>query len=309
MFNKLGRYQRQFLHTLWQDIKARPFSKSLTLLVFSLALAITGFLFVIISNLSDGIKNWQMSANKIVVYINDSATHSDIMNIEREIMQINYVNAVSFVSKDQGLSEFKQTSGLRDIIELLDFNPLPDIFIVIPDDKILNNIKILENIITKLQHLPHVANVDNDNLWLQKIEVFISFLKQLTYILGTVLLSMVILIIANTIRLEISTKIEEIKVSRLVGATNIFITMPFVYSGVVYGLLAAIIASFSVHIVIYYLNIPLSLLFSYYNISYSFVTFEVREFFYLAVISSLIGLVTSSLCANFYIRRVEVKSP
>ena len=92
--------------------------------------------------------------------------------------------------------------------------------------------------------------------WLQRLNAIVRLMQESVYTLAVLLLSAVVLIIGNTIRLSIMNKKEEIEVMKLVGATEGFIQRPFLYTGIWYGFFGGFMAFLVLELMLWWLGGP-----------------------------------------------------
>jgi cell division transport system permease protein len=176
---------------------------------------------------------------EVVAYVQTNATESQIQTLQANVGAMPQVSAVTFVSRDQALIDFRESlksQGREDLTPYLDTNPLyASLEVKLADPAAVG-------VVTQsLRDDPIVRNVIN-------IEDLVARVLTVTDILrtaGTVVLLVVgviaLFIIVNTIRLAVFARAEEIEIMRLVGASDAFIRWPFVFEGAFVGLLGALI--------------------------------------------------------------------
>ena len=151
------------------------------------------------------------------------------------------VRSVTFVSKDEALSEFRdrlRQRGQVDLTGFLDRNPLPaslEVRLVDPRD--------YQDVVQLLQNRTHVVDdvVEVQKL-VQQLTTVTGVLRTGGFVLLVLVGFVVLFIIVNTIRLAVVARREEIEVMRLVGASDAFIRWPFIFEGAFVGLLGAVAA-------------------------------------------------------------------
>ena len=163
----------------------------------------------------------------------------EIDRIGDKLKQHAGIKHVEFVPRDAALKKLQQSTGLADVIGGLSQNPLPDAFIIYPDE---GTAKALEALRDELVTWPHFEHVQLDSAWVHKLEALLDFGRMAVAILAALLSFALIAITFNTIRLQIVTRREEIEVAKLIGATDSFIRRPFLYFGLAQGLLGGIAA-------------------------------------------------------------------
>ena len=145
------------------------------------------------------------------------------------------VASVELRTPDQGLAEFRQRSGLADSLDLLDGNPLPALLVVVPEGD-------EARLVAALEALPETDLLQHDAAWRERLTGWMGFGERLTWVLAALFGLGALLVVGNTVRLDIQSRREEIGVLQLLGASDGFIRRPFVYLGAWYGLAAGALA-------------------------------------------------------------------
>lgn len=172
---------------------------------------------------------------------------TSLNDIELAIRQLDNVDTVTFTSKAQALTEMNEKySEYTDLFDRLKSgdNPLTDQFTITYKDntgvnELKGNLEHMTGMIYKINCQVEIANTI-ENVRSGIVFVFVWFL--------VILIIVSMFVIINTIKLAVFSRRQEIMVMRYVGATNAFITTPFVFEGVIIGLVASIAA----YIVQYY---------------------------------------------------------
>ncbi len=197
---------------------------------------------------------------EISIFLNINTSRDDAKELEPSIRRILYSDERSsqiiFIPKEKALEILQKKDGITDIVKTLGKNPLPDsYFIRIPG----NNgdprfTQYIDNIAKQFEKLPHVQKVQIDSDWIKRLAAIVRVFRMCTFFLGITLGVVVIAVIFNTIRLQVLTRIDEITLIRLVGATRAYIRRPFYYTGTLLGLCSGIIALGIVFLLIHLLN-------------------------------------------------------
>lgn len=182
----------------------------------------------------------------ISVYFKTSTAEDDVLRVKRSLEGLSEVKQVDYISRDQALQMFKAKHESNDTITQavtqLGDNPLlaslnikaydPKQYVTISD--YLKN-DTLKGFVEKVSFAENQTVID-------RLALIIDTLEKAGLIL-TILLSVVAgLVIYNTIRLAIYSNRDEIGIMRLVGASNTFIRGPYIFTGMVYGVIAAVIS-------------------------------------------------------------------
>ncbi|HEY5799236.1 MAG TPA: permease-like cell division protein FtsX [Burkholderiaceae bacterium] len=150
---------------------------------------------------------------------------------------------VVFVPREKALESFKSTSGLTDVLATLGDNPLPDSYVIkLGALASAAQAEQVESMAAQLRALPGVESVQVDSAWVKRLAALLGVLRLALLILAATLGVVVVAVVFNTVRLQVMTQIDEIEVSRLIGATDAFIHRPFYYTGALLGLLAGALA-------------------------------------------------------------------
>lgn len=144
-----------------------------------------------------------------------------------------------YVSREQALEEFQQQSGLGEALRELPDNPLPGVVVVTPTEV---DKPALEALRQRLAELPRVENAQLDLVWVERLAAILKLGDRFVFGLAVMLISALLLVIGNTIRLHIENRRIEIEVIKLVGGTDSYVRRPFLYMGALYGLGAGVLA-------------------------------------------------------------------
>jgi cell division transport system permease protein len=150
------------------------------------------------------------------------------------------IDSVQLVSAADALTEFREVSGLGEVLDTLETNPLPHTLIVRPTEAATG--EQLAGIGSELDDQPDVDIVKIDTQWVERLNAILDFLNRVVIIATVLLVAAVIIVIGNTIRLDIQNRRDEIEVLKLLGASDGFVRRPFLYIGLWYGLIGGFVA-------------------------------------------------------------------
>jgi cell division transport system permease protein len=175
----------------------------------------------------------------VVADLHDGATAAEISTTQAKVAALPEVRSVEYVSKDEALRLYREkrvANGEQDLTSYLKDNPLPaslEVKLRRPEDyRAIADVLKAEPIVAKVQNIEDTTN---------QLVTLTNFLRTLGVVLLSVIGSIVLFIVINTIRLAVLGRAEEIEVMRLVGASDAFIRWPFVFEGALVGLLGAAI--------------------------------------------------------------------
>ncbi|WPP00196.1 permease-like cell division protein FtsX [Pseudomonas sp. HR96] len=216
----------------------QPIGSFFTCMVMAVALSLPMGLSLLLKNVERLGGSWQRAA-QISLYLQMDASDSEGQALVTRVKGLSGVADAEFVNKTQALSEFQQQSGLGEALKELPDNPLPGVVIVTPleVDK-----AALETLRQQLAELPKVQQAQLDLVWVERLAAILKLGDRFVFGLTVLLVSALLLVIGNTIRLHIENRRTEIEVIKLVGGTDAYVRRPFLYMGAIYGLGAGVFA-------------------------------------------------------------------
>jgi cell division transport system permease protein len=217
-----------------------PFATLMTMGVVAVALALPLFLNLLLANARTATGNWT-DAFDLSVYMDTRAGAGRTASVAKQLRQRDDVAAVRVITRDQALAEFRNDSGFGKALDALSDNPLPDTLIVTPTPTASTpqGTAALKGAIAAMAD---VQTVQVDTEWVKRLQAMLDLLRRVVLLTGGLLGAGVVLIVGNTIRLDILNRRAEIEVMKLVGASDGFARRPFLYSGMWYGLGGGFIA-------------------------------------------------------------------
>ena len=235
---RLRAWREQHLYSLVSSLGRffqRPFATLLTVGVMAMAIALPLGLGVALGNLQKLSGSLQAS-REIGLFLRTDVDAAQAERLATEIRARRDVAAVALQTPDEGLAEFRKLSGLGDAAAMLGGdNPLPTVLRVTP---LGDGVALARLMRTR----PEVELVQHDEGWRRRLDAWLDFGTTLVMVLAGVLALGVLLVVGNTIRLEVGNRRDEIAVLQQLGATDGFIRRPFIYLGAWYGLAAGLAA-------------------------------------------------------------------
>ncbi|UOV03071.1 permease-like cell division protein FtsX [Pseudoxanthomonas mexicana] len=212
----------------------RPWATLLTVGVMAVAFALPLGLWLALQNVGHFAGDVQQS-REIDLFLTPETPVARAQALAETLRARDDVASVELRSPDQGLAEFRQRSGLADSLDLLDGNPLPALLVVVPEGD-------EARLVAALEALPETDLLQHDAAWRERLTGWMGFGERLTWVLAALFGLGALLVVGNTVRLDIQSRREEIGVLQLLGASDGFIRRPFVYLGAWYGLAAGALA-------------------------------------------------------------------
>ena len=280
----------------------QPFASLMIVLVIAVTLAIPAALNLVVKNAQAITSGWD-NALDFSVFLRRDLTESEAAGLARLIGQRADVESVQLVTADEALDDFKQQSGFGDALDQLSENPLPHTLIVRPSAA--NTAQSMILLQEELANLPEADLVQVDTEWVQRFHAILDIVRRAIVIGAALLGAAIIVIIGNTIRLDIQNRREEIEVTKLIGASNAFVRRPFLWSGFWYGLFGGALALGLVRYGLYLLEEPAARLAGLYRAGISVLALGLDESLAILGIGVLLGLVGSWFAASRHMRRIE----
>ncbi len=280
-----------------------PAASLMTIAVLGLSLTLPSTLYLVVKNVqtvSVGFEN----AAEISLFVREKTTEQQTQSLVKRLALYPEVESVSFISRTDALEEFKQVSGFAKALDYLDSNPLPDVVLVTPVSK-YRKPEAARELLRKLEDEREVAFGKLDIEWLERLNALLNLLKESVITIAMLLLTSVILIIGNTIRLSIMDKKEEIQVMKLVGATNGFIQAPFLWTGIWYGIVGGFFSFICIMLMMWWLESAVEQVTTIYKSDFMLIGLSGQELLILLVLAVVLGLLGSFLSVNRYIKAIE----
>ena len=244
-----GRVARETL----SFVSARTGTSLLVWLLVGIALALPASLMLVQTNLSQLAADWGGGRPSVSVYLELGAGNA--AELRAQLEQRPQVAAVALTSQDEALQEFTAYTGLGDALTGLERNPLPASLRVTfvadaPADA-------LEAVAASMQEAEGVADVVVERTWMERINAISRLANALGLVLGVLFGIGAALVTATTVRFAIDSQLDELKVMKLVGASDAQLRRPFLYFGAVYGAGGGLVAAMLVSLGLIVLERPL----------------------------------------------------
>ena len=214
------------------------------------------------------------------------------------------IDGIEMLSPESALAEYKENSGFAAALDALGQNPLPYVLIVRPRSQNLmapGNAALLEI----LRSLPEVDSAQFDWQWAQRLHQIIEVFQRAVLIVAALFAGAVVLVVGNTIRMAVYSRRQEIEIHKLFGATDAFITRPFLYSGMLHGIAGSLLAWLMLEVSMMLLQGPVTRLADLYGSPFTPVPLSAREGFGLILIGAGLGLAGSWLSVKRHLRAID----
>lgn len=240
----------------------QPVASALTIAVIGIALAMPSALNVVVQNGRAIAGGWD-EIRDFSVYLQPGTQIEQATRLRDQLDASAIVDSARLISANDALVEFGDDPQFGGLLEALERNPLPHTIVVRPtDDASPADLQQLEK---SLSRRTDVDLVKLDTDWVKRLNAMLDLARRGAWIAAVMLVGAVIVIIGNTIRLDIQSRRAEIEVSKLLGASDGFVRRPFLYTGFWYGLLGGCFALLLLVISLWLLSGPIERLANLYG--------------------------------------------
>ncbi len=208
----------------------RPFAALMTIGVMAIALALPLALWLTLANVQRFSGTVQAS-RQVTVFLHQDVGMDRAAALAQQLRARHDVATVALRTPAEGLAEFRKMSDLAPAMDVIEGNPLPPVLLVEPVDD-------GAALVTSLQAMPEAEIVQHDAVWRERLSAWLAFGARIAWVLAVLLGAGALLVVGNTVRLDIQSRQDEIGVLQVLGATDGFVRRPFVYLGAIYGLAA-----------------------------------------------------------------------
>jgi cell division transport system permease protein len=213
---------------------AQPFGSAMTMGVIGIAIALPLLGSLLLQNARIATSNLN-TAFDLTVYLEKKAASARTQSLARQLRLRGDVAQVRIISADEAFAEFRNDSGFGKALDALADNPLPDTLVVTPTLD-ASTPRGTETLKAAIAAMPDVQAAQLDTEWVKRLHAMLDVLRRVVFLTGSLLALGIVLIVSNTVRLDILNRRAEIEVMKLVGASDGFARRPFLYSGLWYGL-------------------------------------------------------------------------
>lgn len=297
-----GHHLRASLATLGR-LYAQPVATLMTVAVIAIALALPVGLYIALSNIGQLSSGWDGST-QISLFLHTHVEKRDAEKLMQRLEKHKNINKVEFIDKEKGLEQFKEISGFGDALKHLDSNPLPIVLVVHPKMQ-ANEPDKTTSLVKELGKHPLVELAQLDVQWVKRLYSFLEIANRSILVISSMLAIAVLLVIGNTIRLDIQNRREEIEVSKLIGASDAFIRRPFLYTGLWYGIFGGVLAWVITLISLILMADPVHKLALLYHSDFRLSGLGLANTLLLILISCLLGLSGSWLAVSRHLKDIE----
>jgi cell division transport system permease protein len=284
-------------------VSARLGTSLLVWLLVGIALALPAGLFLIQQNLQEMTAAWDGRPG-LTAYFELGVAREHLSGAVSRLEADDRIEAVQLTEPAAALEEFRQFTQLADALDLLESNPLPaSLKATLSADVALSDLEAMTELVAAY---PGVDEVVVEKTWLERVSDISSVVSRLGVILGLLFGVGAVLVTSTSVRLAIEARLEELKVLRLIGATERQMRRPFLYFGACYGLGGGLIAAMLISLCLVVVETPLTNLLGSYSQQLDLVGFDPIFLGSLLLVGAMLGVVGAVVAASQRLKDLEI---
>jgi cell division transport system permease protein len=278
----------------------------MTVLVLGIAMFLPLGLYITLNNL-DGVDLRQDEWSAVTVFFQPGIDQEQVQRVADELTQRFNPDALTLTSPEQGMADFRAASGFGQSLDMLDENPLPWVMQVSPQGGSSEDIESrVAALMAYLETVDAVELAQFDYKWLQRLGRLMLLGEAAVTVLVLLFGLAVVVVVANTIRLDVASHAEEIEILALVGAGNAFVRQPFLYTGLWYGLMGGALAVGLLALTMFYLGRPLGLLLETYGTVFDMRGLDGTRILWVLAGGALMGWLGAWISVQRYLRILRI---
>ncbi|HEY0961814.1 MAG TPA: permease-like cell division protein FtsX [Pseudomonadales bacterium] len=276
-----------------------PVASLLTWAVIGIALALPLCLLLLLQNLQQVGTSLEQSGG-LSLFMEQDVPAEQLADVQATLTAHPRIASVDLLTADEALAEFQAASGFGDLLEGLDENPLPSVFLVMPAEA-----ADASDLQRELAALPGVELAQVDLEWVQRLRALVALAARFALLLASMLCVGVVLVIGNTVRLAIENRRAEIVVVKLVGGTDAYVSRPFLYTGLWYGVGGGLLAVLLIALALFALQGPVSALMQTWNGEFRLRGLGLSNSFLVLAGAGLLGWLGAWVSVMRHLRAIE----
>ena len=221
-----------FARTTLRGLRGSPVTTAVAIITISVSLVLVGAFNLLLRNMEDLLDDFGRDLH-VTAYLEDGLADAEAERLASVLLTVEGVESVRRVSKDEALERFKNGMG-ADLLDGLDENPLPASIEIqlVPEQRTPEGMRI---VVESIRGLPGIGDLGSGQDWVEGYLRALAVVRGIGVGLSFILAFAALLIVANTIRLAVFARRDELDILRLVGASRAFTNTPFVVEGIAQG--------------------------------------------------------------------------
>ena len=288
-----------FIKRALRDIFDNKFLHIVTIITTALSILMVSLFGLFFININHVMSSWKDGV-RIFAYMEQTIEDKDIIELKQKITNIYGVKSIDYISKEEALAKLKsRMASQASLFDNLNVNPLPNTFEIrmIPATQSWEKIESLAKTVSQL---PLIDDVEYGQKWLDRFMKLFNLISLSGIVMSAIFFTVTVFIIANTIRLALYSRKDEIEIMRLVGASDNFIKVPFYIEGIIQGGTGGLIGLLLLYIPYLAITANLKQHFSTSMVNIHF--FPVWAFILILIGSMFVGLLGCHLSLKQYLK-------
>jgi len=243
----------------------------------------------------------------VSIYFNPSAEESDIFNIKNRLQTFKEIKSVEYISKDQALKEFLEMGNndpsIQQALDEIGENPLLASLVIKANQS--DQYDTINQAIENSDFRDQISriNYEKNKIIIERLNKIVNFSREIGLIIGLLFILIAVLITFNAIRITIYSHKQEFEIERLVGASNLYIRMPYIFEGIFYGFSASIVSVIMLLITAKLLSSFVQRTISQNNLMSLYLANFWSIFGILFVLGILLGVISSFIAIRRYLKK------
>ncbi|MCY4142270.1 MAG: permease-like cell division protein FtsX [Gammaproteobacteria bacterium] len=296
----LARIRLRSVKESLEHLCRHPFVTFFVWLLMGIALSQPAGLWLVQHNIHVVMKEISQDTGLTVWFMRGTGS-ADIDTTAQSITASGSVKAVTVITAEQALDEFRAASGFNEELAALDSNPLPALLVI--ELESATSHEALAKLVEGLEQSPHIESVDADTDWMTQLGRMQRISIRLVWILGALFGTGIIFVSVAAVRFAMDSRFEELRVNLLLGASNRFLRRPFNYCGLFYGFGGGVVGAAIVVLALHAIKKPLQELAGSYGGNIEFLAMDYVFCTLLIVVGSALGLLGALQVTHVQMRK------
>ncbi len=293
-------FQRDAFKGSLRIVRKNWLATSMTIFTIVVMLSLSA-IFGMLSNIMHSTDLDWHNSKQITLYLNVPTMESEEQDLLEQVIATDGVGEATLRSSADALIIMQDELGMQDILGYLSTNPLPAAIDVIPSSSVDSSAKLIA-LYNVLKSYTNVESAKMDMESIKRISLFLEVIANIFKVVIFLIVMALVLVIANSLRLIISDRVDEISVLKFIGASDKFIRRPYLYIGILYGLLSALLTIVFVNYILINMREQINDLLSTYAISYETAGLSMAACGLLISVAIFIGWFGARFAARKYLK-------
>jgi cell division transport system permease protein len=232
---------RYFFKEVLLNLRANTSTAVISTVTIAFTMVLFGLFLLLYLNLNALVGSLRQEI-KVILYLRDGISEKEIVALHDKLRGQTGVSDVAYISKEKALEDFRRSLEGQDILlRGLGDNPLPASF-ELTLEKTFQSSEAIQRVALQLKGLKGVDDIQYGREWVENVNAVLETVQVGGTLIGLILGLAAVVIISSTIRLTVLSRLEDIEVLQLIGATRAYIQMPFLLEGGFLGLIGGAVS-------------------------------------------------------------------